>query len=103
MKTLWCSEVGRFMLESSPAQPFDEQLSSLNLVEASMKIRRQEIAKLLAADECMMTLTNFPRAGAPKFTWPILKPSPNCGEIFSRSKYYPDNAIYPHRVSYKAW
>lgn len=103
VQTLWCSEVGRFMLESAPGKPFDEQLSSLNWVETSMKIRRQEIAKLLADDECMMTLTNFPRAGTPKFTWPTLKPLPYCGESFSQSKFYPDDAIYPHRVSYKAW
>lgn len=68
-----------------------------------MKIRRREIAKLLAEDECMMTLTNFPRAGAPKFTWPILKPLPYSSDSFSQSKYYPDDAIYPQRVSYKAW
>lgn len=103
VKTLWCSEVGRFMLESAPAKPFDEQLSSLSLVEASMRIRRQEIAKLLAEDECLMTLTNFPRSGAPKFTWPTLKPQPSCCDSFSQSKYYPDDAIYPHRASYRAW
>lgn len=91
------------MLESAPGKPFDDRLSSLNTVEAGMKIRRQEVAKLLATDECLMTLTNFPRAGAPKFTWPTFKPLPCCGETYSRSKYYPDDAIYPHRVSYKAW
>lgn len=91
------------MIESAPAQPFDEQLNSLSLVETSMRIRRHEIAKLMAEDECMMTLTNFPRLGAPKFTWPILKPQPHCENSFSRSKYFPDDAIYPHRASYRAW
>lgn len=102
-KTLWCCEVGRYMLESAPAQPFDDKLSSLGLVEASMRGRRQEIAKYLAEDECMMTLTSFPRLGTPGFTWPMIEPQPNKVDSLTQSVYYPDEAIHIHLTGYKVW
>lgn len=101
--TLWCSEVGLFMLESAPAQPYDDQLCSLGLVEASMQGRRHEIAKLLADDECLMTLTSFPRLGSPDFTWPIHKPQPDNEESFGRSLYFPDEAAYQQIPGYRVW
>lgn len=101
--TLWSAEVAGFMLESAPAQPFDDQLSSLDSVEASMKIRRQEIAKLLAKDECLMTLTSFPRLGAPDFTWPIHKPQPDNEDSFGRSSYFPDEAAFQKIPGNRVW
>lgn len=91
------------MLESAPSQPFDEQLSSLNLVEAHMKCRRHEIAKLLAEDECMMTLTSFPRLGAPDFTWPIHNPQPDSENSFGQSLFFPDEAAYQKIPGNRVW
>lgn len=102
VKSLWRSEVGHFMLESSPGQPYEGLLDYINKVEANMKYRRHEIDELLADDESMMTLTNFPRLGAPDFTWPIYKPQPDNEDSVNRSLYFPDEAIFPHRASYNA-
>lgn len=91
------------MIESAPAQPFDDELNGINLVEETMKMRRHEIAELLAEDECMVTLTNFPRLGTPNFTWPIHKPQPDDADGFGQSIYFPDEAIHPYYTAYKVW
>lgn len=103
LDTLWSAEVGGFMLESAPAKPFDHELSSLNLVEADMKQRRHEIAKLLAEDECLMTLTSFPRLGAPNFTWPIYEPQPLNKDSFGQSMYFPDEAVFQKIPGNRVW
>lgn len=91
------------MMESAPAKPFDDQLSSLNSVEESMKIRRQEVAAHLAEDECLVTLTSFPRLGTPNFSWPMVEPQPNRVDSLTHSIYYPDEAIHIHLTGYKVW
>lgn len=90
------------MLESSPGQPYEGLLDYINTVEANMKHRRHEVEELLAEDESMMTLTNFPRLGAPDFTWPIYKPQPDKEDSVNASLYFPDEAIFPYRPSYNA-
>lgn len=102
--TLWRPEYGSFMLESSPGRPYDGLSKSINLVEANMRRRRQEVLEYLSKDEFIMTLTSFPRLGTPEFTWPIADEShlshrSNVG----RSLYFPDEAIsqiYPRFMSF---
>lgn len=99
---MWRSEVGHFMLESSPGQPYEGLLDYINKVEANMKYRHHEIAELLAEDESMLKFTNFPRLGAPEFTWPIFSPQPDDEDSVNRSLYFPDEAISTERPSYNA-
>lgn len=83
------------MIESCPGQPYQGLLDYVNVVEANMKYRRQEIKELLPDDEFILTLSNIPRLGAPKFTWPIYEPKPNSAANHSHSLYFPDEAITP--------
>lgn len=104
VEALWRPEYGSFMLESSPGRPYVGLLKSINLVEANMRRRRQEILEHLCKDEFIMTLTSFPRLGTPEFTWPVadeshLKQKCNVGN----SLYFPDEAIsqiYPRFMSF---
>lgn len=99
---MWCPEYAGFMLESSPGHPYEGLLSNINSVEANMRYRRQEVSELLLEDEFVMTLSNFPRMGAPEFTWPIYKPQPENGFSVARSLYFPDEAICSYHARFKA-
>lgn len=81
------------MIEGTPGQPFGGLLAHLNLIEANMKYRRQEVSELLHPDEAVMSLTNFPRFGAADFTWPMYKPR---ADGISCSRYLPDEIISDH-------
>lgn len=96
VQSLWRPEYGAFMIEGMPGKPYNGLLAYINMVEANMKYRRQEIKELLHKDEIVITLTSFPRLGAPNFTWPIHKPQPNDERSAGHSIYFPDEAIFPH-------
>lgn len=64
------------MIEGTPGHPYGGLMAHFNVVEANMKFRRQEVTELINADEAVMSLTNFPRLGAPNFTWPVFQPQP---------------------------
>lgn len=104
VQALWRPEYGSFMLESSPGQPYVGLLKNINLVEANMRRRRQEVREHLAKDEFIMTLTSFPRLGTPEFTWPIVAGSQiNHKTNVGRSILFPDEAIsqiYPRFMSF---
>lgn len=93
VKSLWRPEYAGFMIEASPGQPYGGLFSYINMVEANMKYRRQEISELLHNDEIAMTLTAFPRLGTANFTWPIYKPKPQNEDGISGSMYIPDELI----------
>lgn len=100
VEALWRPEYGSFMLESSPGQPYDGLLKSINSVEANMRRRRQEVLDHLSEDEFIMTLTSFPRLGTPEFTWPV---ADEALSNHNRSVYFPDEAIsqiYPRFMSF---
>lgn len=101
---LWRPEYGSFMLESSPGRPYDGLSKSINLVEANMRRRRQEVLEYLSKDEFIMTLTSFPRLGTPEFTWPVADESHlSHKSSVGRSLYFPDEAIsqiYPRFMSF---
>lgn len=93
-KALWRPEFGSYMIEGTPGKPFEGFLTHFNMLEANMRYRREEVTELLARDECIMSLTNFPRLGCPEFTYPIHHPQPDNPKCITKSKYYPDEATF---------
>ncbi|XP_076161965.1 glutamate--cysteine ligase [Ptiloglossa arizonensis] len=100
IKSLWRPEYGAYMVEGTPGKPYGGLVVHFNVVEANMRYRRQEASKLLQPNEVLMSLTNFPRTGAPDFTDPPTQPTPNTG--VSRSLFFPDEAIYPNHPRFKS-
>ncbi|XP_043287771.1 glutamate--cysteine ligase catalytic subunit [Venturia canescens] len=92
VKSLWRPEYGSYMIEGTPGKPYGGLLAHFNVVEANMRYRRQEAVKELRDGEVLLSLTSFPRLGAPDFTDPPVKPTPQAGA--SRSLFFPDEAIF---------
>lgn len=87
-------EYGSFMIESTPAVPYQGDLCGLLQVEHNMRQRRSIIASLLEADEFLITMSNFPRLGTEGYCFP-----PHYGlsdNAFSKSIYFSDHSINPH-------
>ncbi|XP_034118457.1 glutamate--cysteine ligase [Drosophila albomicans] len=101
VKSLWRPEYGAYMIEGTPGKPFGGLMAHFNLVEANMRYRREEVTELLASDECVMSITNFPRLGAPNFTYPLHQPRPEDPLSSARSLYFPDEAIFPGHPRFK--
>ncbi|XP_030382175.1 glutamate--cysteine ligase [Scaptodrosophila lebanonensis] len=101
VKSLWRPEYGAYMIEGTPGKPFGGLMAHFNLVEANMRYRREEVTELLASDECVMSITNFPRLGAPNFTYPLCQPHPEDPTSAARSLYFPDEAIFPGHPRFK--
>ncbi|XP_050448829.1 glutamate--cysteine ligase catalytic subunit isoform X1 [Cataglyphis hispanica] len=99
VKSLWRPEYGAYMIEGTPGKPYGGLLAHFNVVEANMRYRRQEASKLLQPNEVLMSLTVFPRIGAPDFTDPPTYPTFNTGA--SKSLFFPDEAIYPGHPRFK--
>ncbi|KAK3088140.1 hypothetical protein FSP39_015291 [Pinctada imbricata] len=91
--TTWRPEYAAYMVEGTPGKPYGGLLAHFNVVEANMKLRREEITKRLGTNEVPLSLTSFPRTGCPNFTVPEHKPTPTSGA--SRSLFYPDEVIFP--------
>lgn len=90
------------MVEGTPGQPYGGDgllLVSLCEIEASMKIRREEVQSVLDPDEVVMSITNYPRLGCPDFTFPPAKPQPETSA--SGSLFFPDEAIYAGHPRFK--
>lgn len=87
-------EYGRFMLESTPGQPYGASPRELRAVEANMRLRRRIARSHLHAHELPITLTSYPRLGCNDvpFTDPHLEPRGDA----SRSMFLPDEVINPH-------
>ncbi|XP_002023418.2 glutamate--cysteine ligase [Drosophila persimilis] len=101
VKSLWRPEYGAYMIEGTPGKPFGGLMAHFNLVEANMRYRREEVTELLAKDECVMSITNFPRLGSPNFTYPLAQPRPEDPLSSARSLYFPDEAIFPGHPRFK--
>jgi len=91
-KTLWRPEYGSFMLEATPGQPYQKQLSELLLVEPNMALRRATLEAMLKPGERLLMITAFPRMGVDTFTHPPLP----AGGHKANSLYVPDAVINPH-------
>ncbi|KAI5477538.1 glutamate-cysteine ligase catalytic subunit [Pseudohyphozyma bogoriensis] len=86
-------EFGRYMLESTPGAPYGATLEDLLSVEGNMKFRRRLAKSRMKDNEVPLTLTSFPRLGAPGvFTDPYYPP----GGDKARSLFVPDEIINPH-------
>lgn len=90
---LFHPEYGRFMLEATPARPYDGTcIQDYVYVEENMKKRRQVSESELPPHIKPLTLTTFPRMGCPNFTSPPAKP---IGPA-SQSLFLPDEIINRH-------
>ncbi|BGP33010.1 glutamate--cysteine ligase [Rhodotorula toruloides] len=86
-------EYGRYMLESTPGAPYGATLEDLLLVEGNMRFRRRLAKSRMKPHEVPLTLTSFPRLGAPgQFTDPYYPP----GGGVARSLFLPDEVINQH-------
>ncbi|KAI1380997.1 GCS-domain-containing protein [Hypoxylon crocopeplum] len=86
-------EFGRFMLEATPGKPWGIGFKELLGVEPDMKNRRRIAKDHMQSEEYPITLTTFPRLGAPGvFTDPYYPPS---GPKL-RSQFVPDEIANPH-------
>ncbi|ODV97311.1 hypothetical protein PACTADRAFT_49044 [Pachysolen tannophilus NRRL Y-2460] len=87
-------EYGRYMLEATPARPYDgEKIDDYLFVEKNMSIRRKiAINELHDKNVFPFTLTVYPRMGTPHFTYPDAIPN---GEA-SKSLFLPDEIINRH-------
>ncbi|CAG8451283.1 2456_t:CDS:10 [Ambispora gerdemannii] len=89
----WRPEFGRYMLEGTPGKPYGNTMQDLLEVEPNMKLRREIAKKYMKPNEVAVTVTSFPRLGAPGvFTEPHYEP---IGDA-SRSLFLPDEIINPH-------
>lgn len=101
VKSLWRPEYGAYMVEGTPGQPYGGLLAHFNVVEANMRYRRQEVSQLLGPGEYVMSLTNFPRLGAPNFTDPVHDVTSDDPDSAAQSLYFPDEAIFPGHPRFK--
>lgn len=88
-------EYGRFMLEATPLKPYhSSKISHFLGVEANMNVRRTVAVDELPDPSIIpLTLTSFPRMGAPHFTYPDVKVDHNSA---SKSLFLPDELINRH-------
>ena len=100
-KSLWRPEYAAYMVEGTPGKPYGGLLAHFNVVESSMRYRREEAAKLLKPNEAVMSITNFPRLGCPKFSFPAFEVRPDDPECAARSLYFPDEAIFNGHPRFK--
>ncbi|KAF8730364.1 hypothetical protein AX14_005601 [Amanita brunnescens Koide BX004] len=67
------TEFAKYQIETSPGAPYTSAFADLLLVESNMRQRREMIRQQLGPNEAPITLSNFPRLGAPGiFTYPPL-------------------------------
>lgn len=91
---LFHPEYGRFMLESTPGAPYSNKVTDLLTVEGNMRYRRSLAQRHLKRNEIPMTITSFPRLGAPgQFTDPYSDP---LGAVSSHSLFLPEEITNPH-------
>ncbi|XP_069107021.1 glutamate--cysteine ligase catalytic subunit-like [Argopecten irradians] len=90
--TTWRPEYASYMVEGTPGKPYGGLFAHFNVVEANMKLRREEIQKCLGTNEVPLSLTSYPRTGCGVFSDPPTKPDPINGA--SRSLFYPDEVVY---------
>lgn len=101
VKSLWRPEYAAFMVEGTPGKPYGGLLSHFNVVESSMKYRREEVTKLLGENETVMSITSFPRLGCPQFSDPAYETTPNDPSSAAQSLFFPDDAIFEGHPRFK--
>lgn len=101
VKSLWRPEYAAYMVEGTPGKPYGGLLAHFNVVESSMKYRREEVAQLLQEDESVMSITSFPRLGCPSFSDPAYDVQPDSPESAAQSLFFPDEAIFSGHPRFK--
>lgn len=101
VKSLWRPEYAAYMVEGTPGKPYGGLLAHFNVVESSMRYRREEVAQLLQPNEAVMSITNFPRLGCPKFSYPSFDVRPDDPECAAQSLFFPDEAIFDGHPRFK--
>ncbi|KAF7980736.1 hypothetical protein HWV62_36753 [Athelia sp. TMB] len=87
-------EYGRFMIESTPGAPYTGAITDLLSVECNMRYRRTLVRSHLQPHEVPLTLTSFPRLGAPGvFATPHADPR---GAVSSHSLFLPQEITNAH-------
>ncbi|XP_039301030.1 glutamate--cysteine ligase-like, partial [Nilaparvata lugens] len=99
VKSLWRPEYGAYMIEGTPGKPYGSLLAHFNIVEANMRMRREEATHVLHDNEVLFSLTAFPRLGCPNFTSPSYTPTPSSGAACSL--FIPDETIFPGHPRFK--
>lgn len=89
------------MVEGTPGQPYGGLLSHFNVVESSMKYRREEVTQLLDKDETVMSITSFPRLGCPQFSNPSYEVTPGDPDSAAQSLFFPDDLIFSGHPRFK--
>lgn len=100
---IWHPEYARYMLESTPAYPYGEDIKDLLCVEKSMRLRRLQVEALLKPTERLLSMGNFPRLGCPDAfvdangsDCDLDGDSPQFDNEASHSLFFPDNFINSH-------
>eukprot|EP00037_Helgoeca_nana_P001738 m.29153 g.29153 ORF g.29153 m.29153 type:complete len:756 (-) comp12085_c0_seq1:341-2608(-) len=88
----WVPEYGSWMVEATPAVPYDGYVSGLRSIETNMRLRRARLLAALRPDEIAPTMVNFPLLGVGDFAGAGLK----TGGPAAASRFVPDEVINPH-------
>ena len=88
---IWHTEYSNYMVEGTPAQPYNCSTEHLIKIYPDLVKRRQEIKALLKDNEIITTMTAFPRLGCIGSS-----PLSNGNEPFSQSDYLSDEVIGKH-------
>ncbi|KAH7719127.1 gamma-glutamylcysteine synthetase [Aphelenchoides avenae] len=99
-RTLWRPEFASYMIEGTPGVPYGNILPCLNMVETNLRMRRQEINRLLDKDESLFSL-NFPALGTPDFSFPHTEPDPEDKEGTGRSLFFSNDCVYTGHPRFK--
>ncbi|CAF0788269.1 unnamed protein product [Rotaria sordida] len=97
--TLWRPEYADYMIEGTPGKPYGYLPVHFNMVEANMRLRRQQGQELLDKDEYVLSTSNFPRNGCPDCSWPTYKPTTDTSA--SASLFFPDEFIFADHPRFK--
>lgn len=88
----WRPEYASYMVEGTPGKPYGGLFAHFNVVEANMKLRREEIQKCLGKNVVPLSVTSYPRTGCGVFSDPPTYTAPSTSA--SHSLFYPDDVVY---------
>jgi len=91
---LFHTEDCNFVVEGIPSEPYHCHPNDFVEVELNMKLRRASICDLLDVNECMMSISLFPRLGCIECTYPSYKTDPKTS--FEKSISCPDQFKTPN-------
>ncbi|KAL5493226.1 hypothetical protein EMCRGX_G014373 [Ephydatia muelleri] len=94
----WRPEYASYMIEGTPgSSPYGGCFINFNLVEANMRLRRQQLQEVLKGEPYFPLSISV--LGCPQFTEPHCVPKPSSS--VSHSIFFPDEAIWTSHPRYK--